>query len=234
MFPVSQGGEPDGHDTRTAAAVEAFVAGVAVDAGGLASPPPVAEVLARRAGGASRELAQARAGAPARSSAPPIAQRVPAQELEPTLAGLADPATWDRTVRDESARVARFGRPVTVVMAELTHLDEVAGLLGRDAADRVVVETARLLVSQGRAIDRIAWLENARFGVLLLETGEGMASGYIDRVRSVADGWLQAAGLTVRLSLGWASPEDGRDVVAAAALARARMEHPERHTIGQP
>jgi diguanylate cyclase (GGDEF)-like protein len=130
---------------------------------------------------------------------------------------------WDRLVREESARVARFGRPITVVMAELRRLDGVADRLGRDVADRVVTETASLLVTEGRSVDRIAWLGDARFGVLLLETEESGASHYVDRVRAVADGWLESAGLSLRLSLGWASPVEGGDVIAAAATAQQRM-----------
>jgi len=145
-----------------------------------------------------------------------------------SVAGLGDPASWERTIREESARAARFHRPVTVVMAELPRLDDVADRLGRDAADRVVAETARLLVAEGRAVDRIAWLDDARFGVLLMETEEARAADYVDRVRSAADAWLVGAGLSVRLAMGWASPAEGGDVVAAVATAEERMRHPHR------
>jgi diguanylate cyclase (GGDEF)-like protein len=144
--------------------------------------------------------------------------------------GLADPATWDRAIREESARMARFGHPVTVVMAELRHLDALADRVGRDAADRVTTETARLLVKQGRASDRLAWLGDAKFGVLLLETEEVRACGYVERVRAATDSWLESAGLSVRLSLGWASPTEGGDVVAAAAAAQQRMFDADRRS----
>jgi diguanylate cyclase (GGDEF)-like protein len=123
--------------------------------------------------------------------------------------------------------MARFGRPVTVVVAELRHLDDLADRLGRDVADRVANETARLLVTDGRAADRIAWLGYARFGVLLLETEEKVACRYVDRLRTAVDGWLDSAGLSVRLSLGWASPEGG-DVMAAAVIAQQRMHDADR------
>jgi GGDEF domain-containing protein len=113
-------------------------------------------------------------------------------------------------------------------MAELPQLDGLADRLGRDAAEQVVNETARLLVTEGRAADRIAWLGGARFGVLLLETEETRARGYVDRVRAAADGWLESAGLSVRLSLGWASPADGGDVMTAAASAQQRMHDVDR------
>ena len=223
----------DDGDARTAAAIETFVAEVAADAAGTARPPSPWEVMTRRrevlAGAvdeptgslASAESLASGVPDPATALAPAVAQ--PSAGSVATIAGLADGATWDRAVREESARAARFGRPVTVVMAELPNLDALADRLGREVADRVVVETARLLSSEGRAVDRIAWLGEARFGVLLLETEEARAPGYVDRVRAAADDWLQSAGLTIRLSVGCASPADGSDVLAAATLARQRM-----------
>ncbi len=186
----------DADDARTAAAIEAFVAAVATDAPGRPGPLPVAD-------------------RPAALS-----------DVEPSTtptAGIADPPTWDRILREESARVARFGRPATVVIAELPHLDDVAERLGGDVADQLVTETARLLVKEGRAVDRIARLADARFGVLLLETDEVGAGPYIDRLRPAVDGWLESAGMSIRLSLGWASPAEGDDVVTAAATAAQRV-----------
>jgi diguanylate cyclase (GGDEF)-like protein len=220
---------PGDGDARTVAAIEAFVAEVAADAAGGIRPPSPLEVMARRREVLAGAVDVPRAGPPASephkaaTAQAPVPSR-PTSASVAALAGLADRATWDRAVREESARTARFGRPVTVVMAELPNIDDLADHLGREVADRVVVETARLLSSEGRAVDRIAWLGAARFGVLLLETEETRAPGYVDRVRAAADDWLQSAGLTIRLSLGWASPAVGRDVLGAATLARQRMD----------
>ena len=169
-------------DLRAAAAIEAFIAGVSVDAAGRARPPAPSEVIAFR-----REAVIA--DAPTSTPNPLRAgERANANDSldapEWTPAALADHGTWDRGLREESARLARFGRPVTVVIAELSHLDDVADRLGRDVADRVVTETARLLVTDGRAADRLAWLGYARFGVLLLETEEKAACRYVDRLRA--------------------------------------------------
>ena len=226
-----------GDDALAAAAIEAFVADVSPDAAGGVRPPTPSEVIALRdalTGASGTESGRAvgdrpraalpEAGDPWRRTGPATRRAVRAPNV--AIAGLADPAAWDRTVRAESERVARFSRPVTVVMAELPHLDDIAGRLGRAAADRVVTETARLLVSQGRAVDRIAWLGDARFGVLLVETEGAGAGGYVDRIRAAADGWLESAGLSVRLSLGWASAAEGGDVMAAAAMAYERMREP--------
>ena len=198
------GGDPDAaEDARLAARIEAFVASVSADAPGPAGPPVVSDPIAPRP--------EADSGGP-----PDISSEWP-------LAELADPATWSHTIREESARVERFGHPVTVVMAELSHLDILADRFGRGVADRVVAETARSLVSGSRAADRIARLGDARFGVLLPETDETAAGSYVERVRAAIDGWLESAGLSTRVSFGWAGPADGGGVIAAAAAAEQRM-----------
>ncbi len=195
-----------------AADVEAFVAGVLPD-----SPGPVPHAAA------ASSVSDEEEGVVAPGAGDVI---TPGRRQDSTppdwRAGLADPATWSRAIREESARLARFGRPVTVVMAELPHLDDLGAALGPDMADRVARETARLLVAQGRKADWIAWFPGARYGVLLLETDEEKAAGYVKRVRAVTDDWLESVGLSIRLSLGWASPTDG-DVRTAAVAAERRM-----------
>ena len=235
----SRGEARDDGDARAVAAIEAFVADVSGDRAGL-TPHPPSEAPPRRpavVGAVSRTAADPTRAAPGRAVAhapPPSAATLPMPRRHApawSLDGVADRAGWDRAVREESARVARFSRPVTVVIAELPRIDDVAARLGRDAADRVVAETARLLVAEGRSVDQIALLDYAVFGVLLPETEEPRAREYVDRVRAVADEWLQSAGLSVRLALGWASPAEDRDVEAAAALAQQRMREPEEPPV---
>lgn len=227
-------GPRDDRDARSVAAIEAFVADVPADAGGRTPTPTPSEVLSRRremvaglsppgAGGPPRASTRQRERHdPAASSVTAVAARGHAPPIS-VLPGVADRAAWHRIVQEESARAARFERPVTVVIAELQRLEDVAIRLGPAAADRLVVETARLLVTEGRAVDQVARLDRARFGVLLPDTAESGARDYVDRVRAAADDWLRASGLSVRLSLGWASPGDDHDLVAAAAPAEERM-----------
>lgn len=202
--PSGRGDPPHDEDARTAAAIEAFVAGVSTGSAGRGRSLAPFELASRR-----RDTVTAAA---------PEATAVPG-----TPVGLADSATWDRTVRQESARAARFGRRVAVVIAELPRLDGIADRFGGDVAEKVVAETARFLMTEGRAADRIAWLGDARFGVLLVEADEVGARIYVDRVRAAADSWLESAGLSIRLSIGWASTTEGGDVAAAATSARQRM-----------
>jgi diguanylate cyclase (GGDEF)-like protein len=203
-WPPSPTGAPG--DDRQAAAVEAFVERVEPDAVALhlRSTPPT--------------LVDETAAAPFTRTNSTAAR----------VGGLADLASWSRAIREESARAARYGRPATVVMAELPGLHALANGFGQSIADRVAGEAARLLTAEGREADRIARLSDERFGILLSETDERAADRYVERVRAAVDGWLSSAGLSMRLSLGWASPPDGGDVAAAVTTAEQRMHEATR------
>ena len=208
-------------DGRVAAAVEAFVATVAPDAAGSARIPTPAEVLALRQealGGGPAPLAPVQLRSPS-SDQSVLDARPPAG-----LAGLAEAATWEDLVREESARAARFGRPSMVVTATLPQLEDVAERWGRDAADRVVAEITRVLESEGRAVDRMALLGDSTFGILLPETSELGASRFAERVRAATDAWLIAAGLSVRLELAWANVPGAGGSEAPPRTTRPRKQ----------
>ena len=197
-------------DERVIAAIEAFVTGAGPDAAGQARPPESSDAMPRE-----RETG-------------------PAADPQFDLADLGDPAMWSRAIREESARLARFGHPVTVVMADLPRLDGLSDRFGRGIADQVTAEAAQWLASESRATDRVAWLGGAHFGVLLPETDEIAAGAWVERVRAIADGWLESTGLSIRMSLGWASPTEEGDVTAAAIAAEQRMHDAERRSGPSP
>ncbi len=175
----------------TAADVEAFVAGVLPD-----QPASARQLAVASADGDGEDVV-------APGTGNPIMRQSGSGPTPPEWsARLVDPAMWSPAICEESARLARFRHPMTVVMAELPQFDALGAGLGRDTADRVARETARLLVAEAREADRIVWFPDARFRVLLLETEEETALGYVKRVRAATDGWLSR----------WASPSDYRSV----------------------
>ena len=192
------------NDAATAAAIEAFVAGIDGNTDRAISRRVEPDTASPRPPGPSDGLDPS-AGEP---------------DLEAGEAGAA--LTWKRMLREESARVARFGRPVTVVLAACPELDAVAELLGSEATERIADATGRLLRVDGRAADRFVRLGRARFGVLLIETDEQDAGPYVERVRTAADRWFESAGLSIRLAVGWAGVSEG-DLEPAVVTARERM-----------
>lgn len=152
---------------------------------------------------------------------------------------LVDPQTgldtiraWTVVFEHESARLRRYGRTATVVVAELDGLDALAARLGRDVADGLIPPVADALRRNARGPDRVCRARHNRFLVLMPETDEVAAINYIERVRTACDLWLEAGALAVRLVMGWASPPPGGTLEDALRLAGERMMEERRRRAG--
>ena len=151
-------------------------------------------------------------------------------EDDDTHGPLVDPATglatrraWDEVFRHEEHRFARYGRPVTLLVAELEGLDALAAMLSQAAADRLIPPVAATMRRSARTADFLARTGHTRFVALLSETDEVAAINYVERVRSACDMWLEASGVAVRLIVGWAQPTAGGCLADAMRLADDRM-----------
>ena len=151
------------------------------------------------------------------------AQPALAQAGLDVLTGLDDEATWDRRVADESARVRRYPRPVTIVRLELDGLERLTGLLGEEAGDRLLLAMADTLRRLARDTDHLARLGHGEFGVLMPETPEEAAVGYVERVSRACELWLEAGAIAVRLAIGWAATSGGIDLAEVQQIATERM-----------
>lgn len=142
--------------------------------------------------------------------------------VDPTT-GLASNRAWNEVVRHEEDRLARYGRPVTVLVAELDGLDALSAGLGQGVADRLIPPVAAAIQRHARAADVVARTGHARFVGLLPETDEVAATNYVERVRAECDSWLEADALAVRLAVGWAQPVAGEHIADALRVAEDRM-----------
>lgn len=143
------------------------------------------------------------------------------EELAPStdpLTGLLRLAEWKRLVAEEDVRLARYGRPATIVMIEIDGLDRLITAVGQHAADRVLAAVADTIRRLARGADHVGRLGPGRFGVLLPETDELAAISYVERVRSASDLWLESGAISLRLAIGWASP------VVDSTLANAQVQ----------
>jgi diguanylate cyclase (GGDEF)-like protein len=154
----------------------------------------------------------------------------------PTNQPVADPATglassrvWNEALRNEDGRFARYGRPVTLVVAELDGLGALASRLGQETADQLISPVAEAMRSNARASDVLARTGPGRFAALLPETDEIAAVNYVERVRSECNRWLEAGAVTVRLAVGWAQPVAGGRLADALRVADDRMNADRRH-----
>jgi diguanylate cyclase (GGDEF)-like protein len=137
--------------------------------------------------------------------------------------GLEAPATWQRWLREEDARVRRYRRPATVVLIELEGLDRLVERLGPEAADRLIPPVAATMRRHARESDLVARLGPSRFGAILPETDEVRAINFVERIRSACDLWLSAGAVSLRLSMGWAETNPARSIDTAVQAAEERL-----------
>jgi len=138
-------------------------------------------------------------------------------------AGFATRGEWDEVFRHEEHYFARYGRPVTLLVAELDGLDALAAALGQGAAERLIPPVAAAIQRSTREADFLARTGHTRFVALLPETDEVAATNHVERVRSECNMWLEAGGVAVRLAVGWAQPTAGGSLADALRLADDRM-----------
>jgi diguanylate cyclase (GGDEF)-like protein len=233
------GARPDADDSATEAAADASAeaeaggtdvhvsADVHVTKEGAVRPEaaaPTAAVAPAEAAGAGH---RPEAGRPVMAAGAYPTDGFPEPTIDPET-GLESPLSWSMAITIEEARSGRYGRPVSVVIAELDGFERLTELFGAEAADRLIPPVADALRRNARAADRVARLSRMRFGILLVETDEIRAINYVERVRSACDRWLEASAIALRLSIGWASPATDGDLRSAVRIAEDRM-HREQH-----
>ncbi len=145
------------------------------------------------------------------------------------LTGLDDEAAWDRRVADETARVRRYPRPVTIVRLELDGLGRLTGLLGEEAGDRLLRAMADTLRRLARDTDHVARLGQDGFAVLMPETSEEAAVGYVERVSRACELWLESGAVAVRLAVGWAATVGDVGLPDIQRIATERMHGGQLH-----
>jgi diguanylate cyclase (GGDEF)-like protein len=160
----------------------------------------------------------------------------PPRRPQPTASMLVDEAVdWERRIRDESTRLSRYRRPITVVLVELDGFERLVSRLGADAADRLIPAIAETLARNGRAVDQVARLGPSRFGILMPETDEIQAINFAERIRSQCDRWLAAGAVSTRVAIGWACPTPSSDLSAAIRIADERLQADRRRAgRGEP
>jgi hypothetical protein len=154
---------------------------------------------------------------------PPRTRRSKAKQHRPDLRRprrvipLDTRADWNVALRNEEARMLRYGRPVAVLIVEIKpvsprQLDRIAQLVGT------------IVRREARETDRIARMGPGRFHVLLPETHEPEAMALGERIqRACAEVAATRAtgGATVRTAA--AGPIAGQTLVDAVRVAEARL-----------
>ncbi len=246
-------GRPDMSDEgeRVEATIESFLTGGSTNA---VPPPPrdeVDEAASSRPEPSSPASAQPAAAAPPQPSEPTAQMPLPTaramatppppssayvhdQAVAPVASDAVGRLEWEHRLRDEESRLARYRRPVSVVLAELEGMERLLERFGPDAAERLALPVGKTLARQARSSDQVARISLSRFAILLPETDEVEAINYVERIRTECDRWLAAGAVSMRLAIGWASPAPGGDLHTATLIAEDRLNADRRRAIPPP
>jgi len=155
------------------------------------------------------------------------AQGIPeAAGWEDPISGLNGPDFWQRVLVAEVSRSLRYRCPLTIVVVELSGLDELASAWGPDVARHTLREASQGVLRTSRSSDYCTRIGVSRVGVVLTETDEIAAINFVERVREAVPKRLPRGADSLRLGFGWASPKPGEsaDKVVRRAETRLMME----------
>ena len=125
---------------------------------------------------------------------------------------------WDTALRHEDARMARYGRPASVVVIRLR-------LVPPGSADRIAARVGAIVRHQTRETDRVTRAAADRFHVLLPETEEAEAETLIARVRNACASQVAGRlGAELRVVGAAASPGQGETLHDALREAQLAVE----------
>ena len=124
---------------------------------------------------------------------------------------------WDRALRLEDARVARYGRPASVLVIEL-------GSVAVGALDRHAARIGAVIRTHARETDRVARVAPTRFHVLLPETDEAEAGVFVERLgRACRESMAGAAGPAVDIRTAAAGAPTSGTLGDALRVAEGRL-----------
>lgn len=150
---------------------------------------------------------------------------------EDALTGLFNRRHVDAALALEWERARRFGRDLTVAMADIDHFKAVNDRFSHAVGDEVLRRVAEILRAGTRAVDVVGRWGGEEFVLLLVETPPKRAAGLCEKLRAAVEAhdWSAVApGLAVTLSLGVAGSGEAADPAALLAAADARLYQAKR------
>jgi diguanylate cyclase (GGDEF)-like protein len=144
-------------------------------------------------------------------------QRAEALSVTDDLTQLYNSRYLSQTLRRETKRASRSGRPLSLLFVDLDGFKAINDTHGHLYGSRALVEAASVIRASARETDMVARFGGDEFALILPETGSDGATAVGERLRArvAAHVFLQQDGLAIRLtvSVGIATLPD----VAASA-----------------
>ena len=150
---------------------------------------------------------------------------------EDALTGLFNRRHLEAALGLEWERAHRFGRDLSLAIADVDHFKGVNDRFSHAVGDEVLRRVARILREGTRAVDVAGRWGGEEFVLLLVETPPGRAAHACEKLRAAvqAHDWAAVApGLAVTVSVGVAGNGEAADPAALLAAADARLYQAKR------
>ena len=145
-----------------------------------------------------------------------------------TLTGVGNRVVWDETLSVEQARRDRHPRPVVLLALDVDGLKETNDTLGHAAGDELLAAAAVAIRDAVRAGDVVARVGGDEFAALLVDADPTAAEAVRRRIMATCEAWHGDRISALRVSIGWAAPQDGETLREAYGRADAAMYEAKR------
>lgn len=140
------------------------------------------------------------------------------------LTGLYNHRFIFERLEEEIAKVARYGRPLSIIMLDIDNFKQVNDTFGHRAGDEVILSVAHAIMASLRKTDVAGRYGGEEFLVLLPETDLKAAHIVAEKIRNtVALLQFETKDLAVTISAGVAEAEKGESFEALINRADAKL-----------
>jgi len=140
------------------------------------------------------------------------------------LTGLYNHRFIFERLEEETAKVARYGRPLSIIMLDIDNFKRVNDTFGHRAGDEVILSVAHAIMASLRKTDVAGRYGGEEFLVLLPETDLKAAHIVAEKIRNtVALLQFETKDLAVTISAGVAEAEKGESFEALINRADAKL-----------
>jgi diguanylate cyclase len=154
------------------------------------------------------------------------------------LTGCLNYQSFQATLINEAERTERYGRPLSVVIADLDGFKAINDMHGHAAGDTALVSIASAVRAGLRSADLVGRIGGDEFAILLPETPTVDARQLVERLQLAIEGVATPEQLTLSFGLStWHGPEDSPSELlrrADTALYEAKQHGRDRLMVWAP
>jgi len=155
-----------------------------------------------------------------------LAQQLAQHNTVDPVSGLLNGHAIDKGLEPLISRSRRYENPLSVVIMDITNLDEVTQSIGQVAADKIVVAVSQMLRDQMRWADMVGRLGSGHFVFILPETDKDAAvalanklAGQLNEFTVMLDAQTDVQAMACFGVASWTKGDDARLLMSRSADA---------------